>query len=102
MPVRRMPTAVFQRQHRHFVLHEVVFRQFHRAVEDRDDMLCFKRLRLRIRSVTLEANAVRFLCSQQMLVLAAMGFMANRATFPERGLVQVRLLELIGLIRVAS
>lgn len=52
--------------------------------------------------MAFEANAVCFLRSQQMLVVPAMGFVTNRASFAERRLVKMRLLELIRLIRVAG
>ena len=71
-PCDRMTQAVLQRQDHDFVLGEVVFGQLHLAVEDGDQVLRFELLRLRVRPVALQAQRVRRLGAQQMIVVSTM------------------------------
>ena len=57
VPLDRMTVAVLNRQQDHFA--EVVFRQLHFAVENRDQMLAFQFLRGWRRAVALQAKRVR-------------------------------------------
>jgi len=52
----------------------------------------------RIGPVAFEADVIYIRCPQQMLVIAAVRLMADRAGLSESRLMQMRLLELLGLI----
>ena len=57
----RMAVTKLQRQDDYLILLEVVFRQFHLAVEDGDHVLGFELFgRGRVRTMTLKANVVDF------------------------------------------
>ena len=56
MPLDRVAVPVLQRQQDHFL--EVVFGQFHFAVEDRDQMLALQLLRIGFRPMALQAELV--------------------------------------------
>ncbi len=98
--LRRMSNAIFERQH--WNIPEVVFRQPSLAVEDGDQMLVFHFVRLRVWTVTFEAERIDFFGSQQMLVLSAVRFMTRSAAFTKRGLVKMLFLTLLCLIRMAG
>ncbi len=102
MAFDRMSSSVLQRQHDDFVLREVVFRKLHRSVEDRQHVLGFQLLRLGIRSMTFQADRVRLLRAQQVFIVTAVRLMADRTTLLEHRLVQMRLLELVRLVGMAS
>src|SRR5512146_1607715 len=98
--LHRMPKAVLDRQDRHSG--EVVLGQLYRAVEDSDEVLGLDSLRLRVRTVTLEAETVHGGGTQQVLIVSAMRRVAGCATLLERRLVKKFLLMLLGLIRMAG
>ena len=52
--------------------------------------------------MALEAERICFFCAQQVLVVAAVRLMAGCASLPKSRLVQVCLLELLGLIGMAG
>ncbi len=64
-------------------------------------MLVFEFVRLRIRTVTFEAERIDFLGAQQVLVLSSVRFMARLAAFLKCRLVRVFLFPLLCLIRMA-
>src|SRR5437660_8425132 len=100
MLVDRMTVPVLQRQFDHFL--EIILRQSHLALEDRDHVLALQFLRAGFRPVALEAKLVRTRGPQQVRVVSAMRFMAGRATLNERRLMHYGFLHLLGLIRMAG
>ena len=78
------PRPYFSGSTTHLVLGEVVFGQFHAAVEDRDQVLGLELLR-RCESGPWHSRhrSFRFLGAQQVIVLAAMRLMAGRASLLE-------------------
>src|ERR1039458_4535806 len=98
----RMSTPELQREHDHFILREVVFGQPHTSVENRQHMLGFEFLGLRIWTVALEAEGIRRLGAQQMIVLTAVRLVAGGASLLECRLMQKVFLALIGLFGMAG
>lgn len=97
-----MPASIFKRQYHNFVLRKIIFGQPHASVEDREHMVCFQLLRLRVWTVALQAQAVWVLRPQQMIILSSVRLVAGRACLFECGLMQKVLFRLFGLIAVAS
>src|ERR1700732_3949871 len=97
-----MSPPVLQRQHYNFVLRKIIFRQLYAALENREHMLGFEFLRLGLGSVALQAESIGGVGAQQMIVRAAVGFVASRASLLERRLMQHVLFGLLGLIGVAA
>lgn len=95
-----MTKSKFQGQERDSVFLEVVIRQLHCAVEDREHTFSFQFLWLGFRSVTLEAERIA-IGSKQLWPVATMGIVASRAALAERGLVQKMFLGILSPIRVA-
>ena len=52
--------------------------------------------------MAFEAQIIDFLGAQQVFVLAAVGLVAGRASLSESGLMEMRLLELVGLVAMAG
>src|ERR1039458_1977727 len=100
MTFHRMASARLQRQNRHLV--EVVFRQLHSAIEDRDQVFALQLLRLGVGPVTLQAQRIGLAGPKQMFVIVAVRFMADGATLFERGLVYMQLLALLRQVAVAA
>jgi len=100
--IHRMSAPKTQRQHHDFVLREVVLGKLHASVEDREHVIGLDLLRLRLRPMALQAQPIRRLCPQQVIVLAAVRLVARRATLLERRLMQRVLLGLLRLIAVAG
>ena len=98
--IHRMPQVVLQRQYRN--LGEIVFRQPDPAAKDRNQVVAFELLRLRVRSVTLQAQLVRVCRPQQMFVVASMRLVADGAALHEYRLVVNRLLFQVGDVTVAT
>jgi hypothetical protein len=99
----RMPASKLQRQHHRLVLLEVVLGKLHLPIKDADHMLGFELLRRRrVGPVTFEAQRVRLLGAQQVLVVAAVRLVAGRASLLKCRLMQMRLLELVGLVGMAG
>src|SRR5579863_930629 len=96
-----MPQPKPQRQGRHFVLLEVILRQFYLAVKNRDQMLRFQLLWCHVRSVALQAEPVP-LDPQQVIVVPAVWLMASGAALREYRLVMDGLLGQIGNVAVAA
>ena len=82
-------------------LTEIVLGQPHLAAENSDQMRRLLFLGLRIRPVTLQAQRVDRGGTQQMVILAAVRVMADGTSLFESRLMQMRLLSLLCLIRVA-
>ena len=99
MLVDRVPNPVSQRQSHY--LAEVVFRQFHFAIEDGYQMRVLQFSRTRIGTMTLQAEGIRRARSQQMLVVSAVWCMACCTTLLECRLVQVLFLMLVRLVGMA-
>src|SRR5580692_33662 len=91
-----------QWQNHDFIFREVILWKQHASVENREQVLRLKFLRLGISAVTLEAKSIRALAAQQVIVFAAVRFVAGGAALLERGLMQKVLLALLGLVSVAS
>ena len=102
MSVHRMYAPEFQRQDYDLVLGEVILGELDLAVEDREQVIGLKLLRLRIRSMALEAQRIRGLGAQQVIVFTAVRLMARGTSLLECRLMQRVLLSLLGLIAVAS
>src|ERR1017187_6179416 len=100
MTFHRMASARLQRQNRHLV--EVVFRQFHSTIEDRDQVFALQLLWLGVGPVTLQAQRIGLAGPKQMFVIVAMRFMAGGATLFEGGLVYMQLLALLRLVAVTA
>jgi len=96
----RMSHAVLERQNRDLV--EVVLRQLHLAVKNRDQMLAFHCLWISVRTVALEAQRVGGARPQQVQVFAAMRFVTGSTSLLERRLVVHALLGEIGNVTVAA
>jgi hypothetical protein len=96
-----MAKSKSQREDWNFVLFEVVVRQLYRPVEDREHTLGFQLLRLRVWSMTLQAQRIS-IGSQQFGSVSAVRVVARRTTLLERRLMQDVLLRFLGPIRVAS
>ncbi len=75
--LHRMSKPVLDRQDWNFG--EVIFRQSHFPVEDRDQMLAFEFLRLGIRPVALQAKRIRIRRSQQVQIVIPVRVMADGA-----------------------
>lgn len=89
-----------QRQHGHTVLFEVIVREFHSAVENREYALGLQLLRLRIWSVALQAKRVS-VCTQQLLAIPAMWVMAGSTPLLGGRLMQNMLFRILCAIGVA-
>src|SRR5439155_20660552 len=76
----RMPAAELQRQNNNLVLREIIIRKLHAAVENRERMLGFKFLGLRVRPVALQAESIGSLGAQQVIICAAVRFVAGGAS----------------------
>jgi len=100
MAFHGMASSILQRNNRHLV--EVVFRQFHSAVENSDQVFALQLLRLGVGSMTLQAQRIGFADPKQMLVIVAVRIMADRAALFEGRLVGVQLLALFGLVAVTG
>ena len=101
MSRHRMPSPILQGQNHNFVLRKIIFWKLYAAVENRNQMLRFELLRLRLRSVTLQAQNIRSLGAQQMIVVAAVWLVTGGAPLFEGGLMQHVLLRLLSLIGMA-
>lgn len=101
MSRHRMPSPILQGQNHNFVLRKIIFWKLYAAVENRKQMLRFELLRLRLRSVTLQAKNIRSLGAQQMIVVAAVWLVTGGAPLFEGGLMQHVLLRLLSLIGMA-
>src|SRR5664279_1529082 len=100
MLIRRVTHSIFQRQHRRCT--EIIFRKLHPAVVYRVQVLGFQLLRSPIGTMTFEAKGVGFGYAQEVLIVAAVRFVAGRAALGKRRLMQVRLLHLLRLFTVAG
>jgi len=101
MTFHRVTQSVAHGEDHDPVLHVVIVGQLHCAVEDGDQVLGFQPLRLRVRTMTLQAQRIAF-GAQQVLVVAAVRLMADGTALSEGRLMQVRFLELLGLVAVAG
>jgi hypothetical protein len=88
--LRGVSQAVFQGQNGYFT--EVVFRQFHLAIEDRDQVLAFHFLRTGVGPVALEAKRIHVRLAQQMRVVATVRLVAGGASQVRGRLMHVLLL----------
>jgi hypothetical protein len=70
---------------------EVIVRQFHAAIEDRNGVRVLAWRRLGIRRMALETEAVESFRAKQMVIFAAVRFVTGAAAVPERRLVKVLL-----------
>ena len=75
---------------------QVIFRQCHAAIEDRDGVRDLAWRRLGIRSVALETEAVDGFRAQQMVIFAAVRFVTGAAAVSERSLVK----DLLGFLKL--
>lgn len=99
VPLHRMAQAVLDWQPRN--LAEVVLGQPHLAVENRHGVFGLKPLRLSVRAVAFKAKIVDFRCAEQVCIVATVWGMTGCASLPERRLVHVLFLALLGLVGVA-
>ncbi len=98
-----MPASELDGQHHHRVLDEVISGQLHGSIEDGDQMLRRELLRLRsVGAVALETEVIHFFSPQKVIVVATVRLVADRARLSKDGLVQVRFLELVGLIAMTG
>src|ERR1035438_3574744 len=99
MTFDRMSASKLKRQNHSFVLGEIVLGKLHLPIKNRDQVLGFKLLRLwTIRSVAFQAKRICLCGAQQMVVIPAMRFVADRARLSKNRLVQMGFLELIRLL----
>src|SRR5215469_4691650 len=99
--IHRVSAAKLHGQYHNLVFREVILRKLDLAVEDGEYVIGFERFRLRIRTMALEAQRIRSLGAQQVLVLAAVWLMAGGASLLEYRLMQRVLLGLLHLVAVA-
>ncbi len=83
------------------VLLVIVVGQLHAAVEDGNQVLGFQLLRLRVWTVTFQAQRIA-LGAQQVFVVSAVRLVAGGTALSEGRLMQMRFLELVSLLAVAS
>src|SRR3984957_846184 len=102
MALERMSAPKLQGQNPYFVLREIVFRKLHPAIENRGHMLRYEFLWLGLMPMAFQTQSIHGLGAQQMIVGAAVRFVAGSASLLESGLMQHVFLRLLGLIRVAS
>lgn len=95
-----VPEPVLNGQYWYFG--EVIFWQLHLPVEDRHQMFPFDLLRLRVRSVALQAKWIRVRRSQQVQVVVTVRVVTDRARLVEYRLVQVRFLPHVGDFAMAT
>ena len=100
VPLDWMAQAVLDRDHRYRA--EVPFRQFHAAIEDRDDVRIRDWRGLGTRPVALETEAVDGFRAKQMLIFATVRLVTSAAALPEGRLVQVFLFVLLRLFFMAA
>src|ERR1019366_2651397 len=98
-----MPASILQGQHHRLVIGEVVLGEFYAPIQDADQVFGFELLRCwRVGPVAFEAQRIWFLGAQQVVVVAAVGLMAGRASLLKSRLMEMRLLKLVGLVGMAS
>jgi hypothetical protein len=102
VPRHRMSRTKFQRQHHYFVLSEIIIRKFHTPVEDGQQVFGFQLLRLGIWSVAFEAQCIRALGTQQMVILSPVWLVTGGTTLTESGLMVNLLFPLVGDIGMAG
>lgn len=100
MTLDRVPSSIEQRKNRH--TGKVVFRQFHLAIENRDQVFARKLRLFRVRTVTFQAQSVGRAGTQQMLVITAVRLVTGIAALDKYGLVMNFLLRQIGDVGVAA
>ena len=100
MSIYRVIASVLDRQDRN--LPEIILRQFYLTVEDGHQMFFLELFRIEIRTMTLETKFVGTGGAEQMRILSAMCVVASAATLVECRLMQMRFLELLGLIAMTG
>src|ERR1039458_6059856 len=99
----RMPASILQGQHHRLVLLEIILGEFYAPIQDGDQVFGFELLRCgSVGPVAFEAQRIWFLGAQQVIVVAAVGLMASRASLLKSGLMEMRLFELVGLVSMAG
>ena len=103
MSCGRMSAAILQRQHHDPIFSEVIIGEFHAPIHDRDQVFAFEFLRSwSVGPVAFQAQRVRLLGAQQMIVLAAVRLVTDGASLLKCGLMKMRFLELGSLIAMAG
>ena len=101
MAHHRVTNAVFYWQNNDPVLLVIVLLQLDLTVEYRESLLGFQSLGLRVRAVTFQTKRTP-LSPKQLWIAPTVGLVTGRTAQSKRGLVQVRLLKLLGLLAVAG